>query len=126
MFNLMSVSCLVLQHDDSSNFLRFFLFVHFRSSKELSWTVGNGKTTFLWFHCAALANPPSEPPAAAVHMTYKFLQAETKLVSALLHSHGLREVCYLFVTSGLSLPNRLTRRIRIRSDGMALVLKRKL
>ncbi|KAK6621419.1 hypothetical protein RUM44_001226 [Polyplax serrata] len=62
------------------------------SSKELSWTVGNGKTTFLWFHCAALANPPSEPPAAAVHMTYKFLQAETKLVSALLHSHGLREV----------------------------------
>lgn len=68
------------------------LFSIFSSSENLSWTVGSGRNTFLWFHCAALANPPSEPPAGAVHMTYKFMQAETRLLSALLINHGLREV----------------------------------
>lgn len=68
------------------------LFPLFSSSENLSWTVGSGRNTFLWFHCAALANPPSEPPAGAVHMTYKFMQAETRLLSALLINHGLREV----------------------------------
>ncbi|EEB14625.1 hypothetical protein Phum_PHUM313710 [Pediculus humanus corporis] len=61
------------------------------SLKELEWTVGSGKNTYLWFHCAALVNPPLKPPAASVHMTYKFLQAETKLLSALLQNHGMRE-----------------------------------
>lgn len=64
----------------------------FSSSENLQWTVGTGRNTFLWFHCAALANPPEDPPAGAVHMTYKFMQAETRLLSALLHNHGLREV----------------------------------
>jgi len=65
--------------------------------EELCWLVGTGKNKCLWFHCAALATPPQDAPAAGLHMTYKFMQAETKLLSALLHNHGLREVTFLSV-----------------------------
>jgi hypothetical protein len=51
-----------------------------------------GKNTFLQFRCSVLADRPDNPPAYALHMTYKTIQAETKLISALLHAHGMREV----------------------------------
>ncbi|KAF4525873.1 hypothetical protein B566_EDAN015976 [Ephemera danica] len=60
-----------------------------------SWLVGGqlgGKNTFLQFRCSALADQPENPPAYTLHMTYKTIQAETKLISAVLHAHGMREV----------------------------------
>jgi hypothetical protein len=54
-------------------------------------TLGS-RNTVLRFRCNALSDPPVDPPANELHMTYKTIQAETKLLSAVLHSHGMREV----------------------------------
>ncbi|XP_059471433.1 tubulin polyglutamylase TTLL5-like isoform X1 [Neocloeon triangulifer] len=69
------------------------------SSREGDWDLSllvggplGGKNTFLKFRCGVLAERPDNPPAYALHMTYKTIQAETKLISALLHAHGMREV----------------------------------
>ncbi|CAB3371928.1 Hypothetical predicted protein [Cloeon dipterum] len=69
------------------------------SSREGDWDLSllvggslGGKNTFLKFRCSVLAERPDNPPAYALHMTYKTIQAETKLLSALLHAHGMREV----------------------------------
>ncbi|KAK0182095.1 hypothetical protein PV327_000264 [Microctonus hyperodae] len=50
------------------------------------------KLSVLRFKCSALATPPDDPPAKQLHMTYKIIQADTKLMSLLLQSHGLTEV----------------------------------
>ncbi|KAL0270115.1 UNVERIFIED_CONTAM: hypothetical protein PYX00_007625 [Menopon gallinae] len=57
-----------------------------------SWTIGSGKNIFLKFNCSALADPPAEPPAAVFHMAFRFVQADSRLVSILLKNHGFREV----------------------------------
>ncbi|XP_049776569.1 tubulin polyglutamylase TTLL5 isoform X1 [Schistocerca cancellata] len=58
----------------------------------LKWTVGGPKNAVLQFRCCALSNPPVDPPANELHMTYKTVQAETKLLAAILNAHGMREV----------------------------------
>ncbi|XP_034941012.1 tubulin polyglutamylase TTLL5 [Chelonus insularis] len=50
------------------------------------------KLPLLRFKCSALSTSPDNPPAKQLHMTYKIIQADTKLISLLLHSHGLTEV----------------------------------
>ncbi|PSN31902.1 hypothetical protein C0J52_21196 [Blattella germanica] len=60
-----------------------------------SWLIGGpmgSRNAVLRFRCSALSDPPAEPPANELHMTYKTIQAETKLLAAVLHSHGMREV----------------------------------
>nr|XP_018905495.1 PREDICTED: tubulin polyglutamylase TTLL5-like isoform X2 [Bemisia tabaci] len=56
------------------------------------WTAGTSRNTVLKFRRSALSKPPPETPANILHMTFKTQQAETKLLIALLHSHGLQEV----------------------------------
>ncbi|PNF30209.1 hypothetical protein B7P43_G08430, partial [Cryptotermes secundus] len=59
------------------------------------WVMGGplgARNTVLRFRCSALSDPPVHPPAHELHMTYRTIQAETKLLSAVLHSHGMREV----------------------------------
>ncbi|XP_066994738.1 tubulin polyglutamylase TTLL5 [Anabrus simplex] len=59
------------------------------------WITGGplgSKNAVLVFRCSALSNPPSDPPANELHMTYKTIQAETKLLAAVLGAHGMREV----------------------------------
>lgn len=50
----------------------------------------------LLFKSSALASPTEcsirEKPAHKLHVTYKVLQAETKLLSKLLECHGINEV----------------------------------
>ncbi|XP_063231259.1 tubulin polyglutamylase TTLL5 [Bacillus rossius redtenbacheri] len=60
-----------------------------------SWVVGGSlgsKSTYLQFRCLALSAPPACPPAHELHMTYKTIQAETKLLAAVLCAHGMTEV----------------------------------
>jgi hypothetical protein len=57
------------------------------------------RNTVLRFQCSALSDPPVDPPANELHMTYKTIQAETKLLSAVLQSHGMREVSKKIVSS---------------------------
>ncbi|KAJ4437027.1 hypothetical protein ANN_17160 [Periplaneta americana] len=64
------------------------------STDDDSWMIGGllgSRNTVLRFRCSALSDPPMDPPANELHMTYKTIQAETKLLSAVLHSHGMRE-----------------------------------
>lgn len=56
------------------------------------WLVGSSKTANLQFRCVALSSPPVNSPGAELHMTYKTVQAETKLLCAVLNAHGMREV----------------------------------
>lgn len=63
--------------------------------KEHQWTIGGpvgSRTAVLLFRCSALSHPPAAPPGELLHMTYKTHQAETKLLTAVLTAHGLREV----------------------------------
>ncbi|KAJ8873878.1 hypothetical protein PR048_024714 [Dryococelus australis] len=68
------------------------------TSKEdgmIAWIVGGSlgsKNTYLQFRCLALSNPPVCSPAHELHMTYKTIQAETKLLAAVLGAHGITEV----------------------------------
>nr|CAD7437845.1 unnamed protein product [Timema bartmani] len=66
------------------------------------WVLGSSKGQVLQFRCSALSNPPTNPPASNLHMTYKTIQAETKLLAAVLGAHGLREVVsdYLNISFG--------------------------
>jgi len=57
------------------------------------------RNAVLRFRCGALSDPPVDPPANELHMTYKTIQAETKLLSAVLHSHGMREVSKRAISS---------------------------
>jgi len=59
------------------------------------------RNAVLRFRCSALSDPPIDPPANELHMTYKTIQAETKLLSAVLHSHGMREVSKRSISSSL-------------------------
>ncbi|XP_008555252.1 tubulin polyglutamylase TTLL5 [Microplitis demolitor] len=65
------------------------------SARGNEWLV-NGPTGSKWpilrLKCSALSTPPEDPPAKQLHMTYKIIQADTKLISLLLQSHGLTEV----------------------------------
>ncbi|KAK0088599.1 hypothetical protein PV325_011292 [Microctonus aethiopoides] len=65
------------------------------NTNDNEWLV-NGSTgsklSVLRFKCSALATPPDDPPAKQLHMTYKIIQADTKLMSLLLQSHGFTEV----------------------------------
>ncbi|XP_001602304.2 tubulin polyglutamylase TTLL5 isoform X2 [Nasonia vitripennis] len=66
-----------------------------RKAQPSDWLLSspNGsKTPMLRFRCSALAEPPEEPPAKQLHMTYKIFQTDTKLINVLLQSHGLTEV----------------------------------
>jgi hypothetical protein len=68
------------------------------------WIIGGplgARNTVLRFRCSALSDPPVHPPAHELHMTYKTIQAETKLLSAVLCSHGMREVSKKMVLSSL-------------------------
>lgn len=64
------------------------------------WTIGGPpgtRGTVLAFKCSALSNPPTVPPGDLLHMTYKTQQTETKLLTAMLASHGLKEVSEYFL-----------------------------
>uniref|UniRef100_A0ABD2XG84 Uncharacterized protein n=1 Tax=Trichogramma kaykai TaxID=54128 RepID=A0ABD2XG84_9HYME len=50
------------------------------------------KTPLLRFKCSALGEPPEDPPAKQLHMTYKIFQVDTKLINVLLQAHGFTEV----------------------------------
>ncbi|XP_023246950.1 tubulin polyglutamylase TTLL5 [Copidosoma floridanum] len=66
-----------------------------RSSQTNEWLLSgpsNSKSPMLRFKCSALAEPPEDPPAKQLHMTYKIFMTDTKLVNLLLQSHGLTEV----------------------------------
>jgi hypothetical protein len=68
------------------------------------WVIGGplgARNTMLRFRCSALSDPPVHPPAHELHMTYRTIQAETKLLSAVLHSHGMREVSRKIFSSSL-------------------------
>ncbi|XP_063992040.1 tubulin polyglutamylase TTLL5 isoform X2 [Diachasmimorpha longicaudata] len=65
------------------------------SAKGNEWLVNGpsgSKAPVLRFKCSALATPPEDPPAKQLHMTYKIIQADTKLMTLLLQCHGLTEV----------------------------------
>lgn len=61
------------------------------------WVIGSGRNRVLRFTCNALSCPTSSLPAEKLHMTFKSLQAEIKLLSFLLMSHGFHEVCEICV-----------------------------
>ncbi|XP_058789899.1 tubulin polyglutamylase TTLL5 [Phymastichus coffea] len=66
-----------------------------RSAQSSEWLLSGpsgNKSPILRFKCSALAEPPENPPAKQLHMTYKIFQADTKLINVLLQSHGLTEV----------------------------------
>lgn len=56
------------------------------------WIIGNGRIRVLKFSCNSVSMK-STLPAEKLHMTYKTIQAETKLLNALLVAHGFHEVC---------------------------------
>lgn len=56
------------------------------------WIIGNGRNRVLKFSCNPVSGSKSQLPAVKLHMTYKTIQAETKLLNALLMAHGFREV----------------------------------
>ncbi|KAF7991613.1 hypothetical protein HCN44_008984 [Aphidius gifuensis] len=63
--------------------------------KKNEWLINGpsgSKAPVLRFKCSALSTPPEDSPAKQLHMTYKIIQADTKLISLLLQSHGLTEV----------------------------------
>ncbi|XP_011496468.1 PREDICTED: uncharacterized protein LOC105361069 isoform X2 [Ceratosolen solmsi marchali] len=65
-----------------------------RNSQKNEWLLSSpnsNKTPILRFKCSALAEPPEDPPAKQLHMTYKIFQTDTKLINVLLQSHGLTE-----------------------------------
>ena len=64
-----------------------------------TWMVGSARGAVLKFHCSALSDPPSDPPANELHMTYKTIQAETKLLAKVLNAHGMREVSSSFISN---------------------------
>lgn len=64
-----------------------------------SWLLGGplgSRNAFLVFRSSALANSSDmliqSKPAYKLHVTYKVLQAETKLLAKLLECHGITEV----------------------------------
>ncbi|XP_046401476.1 tubulin polyglutamylase TTLL5 isoform X2 [Ischnura elegans] len=64
-------------------------------SEEASWLLGGKlgeKGALLAFRCVALVERQPSLPALTLGMTYKTIQAETKLLSAILNAHGWREV----------------------------------
>ncbi|KAJ8673195.1 hypothetical protein QAD02_004457 [Eretmocerus hayati] len=63
-----------------------------QSNKWLLSSPNGNKTPMLRFKCSALAEPPEDPPAKQLHMTYKIFQTDTKLINVLFQSHGLTEV----------------------------------
>lgn len=56
------------------------------------WIFGSGRNCVLRFTCNVLSNPTATMPAVRLHMAFKSMQAETKLLSFLLLSHGFHEV----------------------------------
>lgn len=60
------------------------------------WIIGNGRNRVLKFTCTPGLSSGSTLPAEKLHMTYKTIQAETKLLNALLAAHGFHEVCGKF------------------------------
>lgn len=65
------------------------------NQKKNEWLINGpsgSKAPVLRFKCSALSTPPEDSPAKQLHMTYKIIQADTKLISLLLQSHGLTEV----------------------------------
>lgn len=59
------------------------------------------KTNVLIFRCSTLTSQPPNLPAEALHMSYKTLHSETKLLNALLTSHGFVEVTKNMIDSFL-------------------------
>lgn len=57
-----------------------------------NWVIGIGRNRILKFSCNAISNSSSTLPAGKLHMTFKTVQAETKLLYALLVAHGFHEV----------------------------------
>lgn len=69
------------------------------SNHQSNWITGGtfgSRSAVLLFKSSALASPTEasihEKPGHKLHITYKVLQAETKLLSKLLECHGVREV----------------------------------
>ncbi|XP_075222024.1 tubulin polyglutamylase TTLL5-like [Lycorma delicatula] len=65
------------------------------TENENKWTIGGppgSRGAVLLFRCSALGKPPIVPPGDLLHMTYKTQQTETKLLTAMLSAHGLKEV----------------------------------
>lgn len=56
------------------------------------WVIGSGRNRVLRFTCDALSCLASSLPALKLYLTFKSVQAETKLLSFLLVSHGFHEV----------------------------------
>lgn len=72
--------------------------------KDSSWVTSGpigSRSAVLQFRCSALSKAPVNPPGDVLHMTYKTVQAETKLLAAVLNAHGLREVSDTLVASTL-------------------------
>lgn len=60
---------------------------------EESWLTGTGRYCVLKFSCSVISKSVPSLPAHRLHITYKTIQAETKLLNILLNSHGVKEVC---------------------------------
>lgn len=59
---------------------------------EESWLTGTGRYCVLKFSCSVISKSVPSLPAHRLHITYKTIQAETKLLNILLNSHGVKEV----------------------------------
>lgn len=97
--------CIVFEVIDSLSQLSATFMDASSTSKESTnnenddWVVGVGRNRVLKFSCNAVSNSSSTLPAEKLHMTFKTIQAETKLLNALLFAHGLHEVRMKFIYS---------------------------
>lgn len=66
------------------------------SEEDDEWTIGIGRNRVLKFSCDAVSRSNESLPAEKLHMTFRTVQAENKLLNALLLAHGFREVCTVF------------------------------
>lgn len=85
-------------HNSSGDLIRAHL-IHEPCIPQDQWLMGGqlgSRNAILVFKSSALANPSEEAnqdkPGHKLHVTYKVLQAETKLLSKLLDCHGIMEV----------------------------------
>jgi len=56
------------------------------------WIIGAGRNRVLKFSCDVVSRSNETLPAEKLHMTFRIVQAENKLLNALLVAHGFREV----------------------------------